>query len=167
MSIYLSYDQNTLIYHMKAAAGLSEKNWLELERISWDGIDNIPNKHHGKSGVTLDLSAVPELPFAQTLLSYGIHSCIYCPVEREDAPLGILLIADEKNVDLSEDDISLLKGISNHAASAITNARLFGEANKRLNQIQALHNIDLAITGSHDCESPFKSYWIKLQRSPN
>ena len=155
MSIYLSYDQNTRIYHMKAAAGLSENSWLELERLNWDGIDNILNKQ-GKSGVTLDLSTVPELPFAQTLLSYGINSCIYCPVEREDASLGVLLIYDDKKVDLSEDDISLLKGISNLAASAITNARLYGEAKKRLTQIQALHNIDLAITGSHDLRVTFQ-----------
>lgn len=153
--MYLAYDQNTRTYHMKATAGLPEKIRLELEQLSWDGIDDILNKQ-GESSVMLNLSTVPELPFAKTLLIHGIQSCVYCLVKREHVPLGVLIIGDDKDVDISEDYISLLEGIADHTASAITNARLFGEAKNRLNQIQALRSIDLAITGSLDLRVTFQ-----------
>lgn len=155
MSAYLSYDSTTRFFHLTASSGLPEEVARALEPLSRDDIEILINKQ-GKTGVIPDLSAVPELPFAQTLLSRGIQSTTYSLVERDGLPLGILIVGDEEKADLSEDSIALLSGLANHAASAVTNARLFKEAKDRLHQVQALRNIDLAITGSLDLRVTFQ-----------
>lgn len=155
MSAYLSYDSNTQLFQLAASSGLTEEAARAFEPLSRDDIEMLLNKQ-GKVGVIPDLSAVPELPIFQTLLNQGIQSKAYSLVERGGVTLGFLVVgAGDKN-DFSEDSIALLSGLANQAASAITNARLFNEAKNRLNQVQALRNIDLAITGSLDLRVTFQ-----------
>lgn len=45
----------------------------------------------------------------------------------------------------SEDELALLQGLGNQAAQAIANARLFTDAQRRMEQLRALHAIDKAI----------------------
>ena len=155
MSAYLRYDSDTRLFHLAASIGLPEEVARTFEPLSQDDIDVLLNKL-GKSGVIPDLAAVPELFFAQTLLSHGIQSSAYSFVDRDGLTLGILIIGDDKKADLLKDNIKLLSGLANQAASAITNAQLFSAANNRLNQVQALRNIDLAITGSLDLRVTFQ-----------
>lgn len=155
MSAYLRYDSNTRLFHLAASSGLSEVVARAFDPLSQDDIDRLFNKL-GKSNVIPDLAAVSEQPFAQTMLSYGIRVSAYSLVERDGLPIGILIIGDDKKSDLPEDTIDTLSGLANQVASAITNARLFSEAKNRLHQIQALRNIDLAITGSLDLRVTFQ-----------
>ncbi len=50
----------------------------------------------------------------------------------------------------SDDELALLDGIAAQAAQAIINARLYADAQRRLDNVQALREIDAAITGSID-----------------
>jgi len=149
MSAYLKYDRNTKLFHLSASSGLSEEMVQIFEPLRQDNMENIFKKL-GKSGIISDLTDMSDLPFDQATLCYGNRFCAYALVERDGLPIGLLLIWQEQAFDFREDTISILSGIANQAASAITNARLFSEANNRLNQVQALRNIDLAITGSLD-----------------
>lgn len=155
MSVYLRYDNNTQFFHFDASLGLPGEMVCALGSLSRDDIEILLNKQ-GKTSIISDLSAVPELPFVQTLLSHGFYIYAYSLVERDGLLLGLLLVGNDKKVDLLKENIELLAGLANQAASAITNARLFGEANNRLNQVQALRNIDLAITGSLDLRVTFQ-----------
>ena len=155
MSAYLRHDSNTRLFHLAAYSGIPEEVAQSLETLSQDDIDISLNKK-GKLGVITDLSTVSELPLNQTLLNHGIRICAYTLVERDGLPLGVLIIGDENKVDLSENSLALLSGLADQAASAITNARLFSKAKNRLNQVQALRNIDLAITGSLDLRVTFQ-----------
>jgi PAS domain S-box-containing protein/putative nucleotidyltransferase with HDIG domain len=146
---YLRYDSITRLFHLSASSGLPEEVARAFEPLSQDEIDSLFNKL-GKSGVIADLTVMSELPFAQTMLCHNIRTCAYSFVERDGLPLGILIIWDDKMVNFHEDTISILSGIAHQAASAVTNARLYSEAKNRLSQVQALRNIDLAITGSLD-----------------
>ena len=56
--------------------------------------------------------------------------------------------ASERN--FANDDLSLLHGLANLGEQAIVNARLFEETERRLEQVHALHAIDLAISASLD-----------------
>ncbi len=154
MSVYLRYDSNTRFFHFSASSGLPDEVAQAFEPLSQDDIDILFNKL-GKSNVIPDLTVVSDLSFAQTMLSHGIRASAFSLVERDGLPLGILIVGDENEADLSDDSLTLLSGIVNQAASAITNARLFSEAKNRLNQVQALRNIDLAITGSLDLRVTF------------
>ena len=56
--------------------------------------------------------------------------------------------AEQRN--FTDDDLSLLHGLANLGEQAIVNARLFEETERRLEQVHALHAIDLAISASLD-----------------
>lgn len=55
--------------------------------------------------------------------------------------------------EFTDDSLSLLTGIANQAVQAIANARLFSEANSRLERLRALREIDKTITAGHDLQS--------------
>jgi HD-GYP domain-containing protein (c-di-GMP phosphodiesterase class II) len=57
---------------------------------------------------------------------------------------------------VSEDEQALLKGLAALAAQAIANARLYAEAQRRFRNVQALRDIDMAITGSVDLHVTLK-----------
>jgi putative nucleotidyltransferase with HDIG domain len=50
----------------------------------------------------------------------------------------------------TEDELLLLHGIADQAALAIINTRLYKDASRRLNNLQALRTIDIAIATNHD-----------------
>ena len=62
--------------------------------------------------------------------------------------LAVFSIGNER--EFVEADLSLLRGLANLGEQAIVNARLFEETERRLEQVHALHAIDLAISASLD-----------------
>ena len=155
MSAYLRYDSITQLYQLAASSGLTEEAARAFEPLSQDDIEMLLSKQ-GKVGVIPDLSAVPEMPIIQTMLNHIVQSKAYSLIERDGLTLGILVVGGGDKNDISEESIALLSGLATLAASAITNARLYREAKNRLNQVQALRNIDLAITGSLDLRVTFQ-----------
>jgi putative nucleotidyltransferase with HDIG domain len=153
MSVYLSYDSNTRFFYLTASSGLSEKEDLAFAPQSWADLEIFFKQRD--SDVIPDLSSENKFPFTQTLLSHGIRSITYVLVKRDDLPLGIL-IAGGGEADSAKDSIILLTGLANQAATAVTNAQLYKEARDRLDQVSALRNIDMAITGSLDLRVTFK-----------
>ena len=166
MSAYLSYNSNTQLFHLAASSGLPEEVARAFGPLSQDDMDNLCNKL-GKAGVIPDQTAVPEFPLTETLLSHGIHTCAYSLVERNGVTLGILIVGYDKTDNFRESTISTLSGIANQAASAISNAQLYNEAKNRLTQVQALRNIDLAITGSLDLRVTFQVVLDEVTRMLN
>lgn len=155
MSAYLSYDSTTRSFQLTASSGLPDELSQALEPLNWEAFE-ILFKKLGTAGVIPDISAVPELQYTQTLLSQGIQSIAYSLVERDGLPLGILIVGNIEKIDFTKDYITFLSGLTNQAASAVTNARLFKETKDRLSQVRALRNIDLAIIDSIDIRVPFQ-----------
>jgi len=52
--------------------------------------------------------------------------------------------------DFRDEELALLKGLADQAIQAIVNSRLFAEIERRLDQLHALHSVDLAINASLD-----------------
>ncbi len=72
-------------------------------------------------------------------------------MERQGELIGALNVVAAGQVRcFSSDELNLLQGLADQAAQAIANARLFTEAQRGLQQTQALHHIDLAIIGGRD-----------------
>jgi PAS domain S-box-containing protein len=156
MSAYLSYNDNNRRFHLTASSGLPEELARGFASLSREDYDDIIRKL-GKAGAIPDLAAVSELPSVQRLLNHNIKSFAYAVVERDGSPLGVIFAGDiGEAVDLSEDAVALLSGLADQAASAVTNARLLQETRARLRQVQALRNIDMAITGSLDLRVTFQ-----------
>jgi PAS domain S-box-containing protein len=72
-------------------------------------------------------------------------------MQREGTLVGALnIFTFHENRSLTEDETALLTGLSDLAAQAIVNARLFEEAQYNLKRLQALRNIDISISASFD-----------------
>ncbi len=156
MSAYLSYNVSNQRFHLTASSGLPEEAARIFAGLSREGYDDIIGKL-GKAGAIPDLDVMSELPYVQLLLKHGIKSFVYAVIERDGLPLGVVLAGNnEEEVDLPEDAVDLLSGLADQAASAVTNARLLQETWTSLHQVQALRNIDMAITGSFDLRVTFQ-----------
>jgi len=74
-------------------------------------------------------------------------------MEYENELIGSLnaITLGEKR-DFTEDELLLLQGMAHQAALAIINTRLYKDARRRLENLQALRAIDIAITTNHDLQ---------------
>jgi PAS domain S-box-containing protein len=80
----------------------------------------------------------------------GTQSSVLAPLLAKGEVIGVLQAHSEGARDFGRDDAALLATVANTAAVAIENARLFAETRRRLQRLQALRTIDLAITSSMD-----------------
>jgi len=98
-----------------------------------------------------DVQAEPNLPNGLLYPEHGIRTIAAASMSREGQLIGSLNVYALKECRaFSPDDLALLKGLADQAAQAIINARLFREVTRRLAHVQALREIDTAITGSLD-----------------
>lgn len=98
-----------------------------------------------------DIQALPDLPSADVRAALGIRTFVATSLLRDDRLIGfvnLMTIGEVRH--FSEEELGLLPGLANQAAQAISNARLFTEARRRLDLVQALRTIDMAITASLD-----------------
>ena len=75
------------------------------------------------------------------------------PLKTDVGVIGEVIICRERIKGaqaFNSDDVRLLSAVSNGLGSAIRRDQLLEEARERLNKVQTLHQIDLAITGSVD-----------------
>lgn len=89
-------------------------------------------------------------PWRDLALSYGIYTTLAVPLISRGKTFGTLNLYSKKEGFFTDENISMFQAFSNQAATALENARLFDETNKRLSAIKALRNIDMAITSSLD-----------------
>jgi PAS domain S-box-containing protein len=100
----------------------------------------------GAAYINNDINTDPRYlpPLADKKLSAA--ACV--PLKAQELTIGALWIARQSPITPIE--VQLLTAISNIAASAIQRATLFEQTQKRLQQISALHSIDIAISSSFD-----------------
>jgi putative nucleotidyltransferase with HDIG domain len=81
---------------------------------------------------------------------YQTESMLTVPVKRPDGdPIGVVQVLNGRRP-FDQRDLEVLEVLCGQAAQAIANVRLFEEAGRRLARLQALRNIDIAITASLD-----------------
>jgi PAS domain S-box-containing protein len=104
-----------------------------------------------------DAQVVNNLPYSDLLQLIDIRSIVTIKIKNKETYIGSLSVYSIGKVrHFSDDEIALLEGLSNQAAHAITNANLFENTNRRLNNIEALRTIDSAISNSLDIHLTLK-----------
>ena len=83
---------------------------------------------------------------------YGHQAVIGVPILWGDSVLGVLELLREPGHPFSEDDLHILELFAAQAAAAMHNARIFAQAQKRLDRLKILRDIDQAISSSLDIE---------------
>jgi response regulator RpfG family c-di-GMP phosphodiesterase len=100
---------------------------------------------------------IPDLQDKSKKITADLHfakdarTVCYASMLRGKRLIGALCVVSLNEVrSFSIEELALLKGLSNQAAQAIANAQLFEEGQRRLRQIQALRDIEVAIKSSMD-----------------
>ena len=94
-----------------------------------------------------DLHAVEQLTHLLPFQVAGIRSLAAASMEYERALIGsIVVLAIDQPRDFSRDDLLLLQGLAAQAALGLVNTRLYKDNRRRLEQLQALRAIEIAIT---------------------
>ena len=86
----------------------------------------------------------------QFFAAIGMPSMATLPLIIRDRPFGVVGVLSSDPDFFTPGRVEFFQAFANQAAAALENARLFQEAEERLQQLQALRNIDMAITASLD-----------------
>ncbi len=92
--------------------------------------------------VVPDLREDPRVRNRERVRREGTISFAGAPLLLGDRALGALSIAVREPHDFSEEEVSLLQSLANHAAIAFENARLFALEQRRRGQVEALVEIE-------------------------
>lgn len=82
------------------------------------------------------------------------RSALFLPMLSRNRVIGVMQIQSYIARHFTSADMDLLSFAANAAAVAIENARLFAETRRRLDNVEALRAIDMAITSSLDLRIP-------------
>jgi PAS domain S-box-containing protein len=106
----------------------------------------------GQPYITEDLANDPQKALG-LLGADELGPAVFVPLQSETEVLGTLVVAREKYSParaFPPAEVQLLSTIGEMVGNALRRTGLFNEALRRLERMQALHNIDLAITSSLD-----------------
>jgi len=112
-----------------------------------------------------DIQLIPELFDLIPSATLDMRSVAGANLIRENQLIGNLNVYTfgQERV-FTADDLALLQGLADQTAQAITNARLYEDAQRRLLNIQAMHRIDITISGSLDLHLSLKIILEELTR---
>lgn len=155
MSVYYYLDVTSSTFRLGASTGFSDTLLNGIKVIKSEEIESL-FELLGSANIISDLNEIRVKELYTALKEAGINNTAYSIVERDGFTLGLLIVCDFASVDLNNKSLGLLSGLTNHAATAITNARLYKVTKERLRQLDALRKIDLAIMDSIDLQVIFK-----------
>ncbi len=79
------------------------------------------------------------------------------PLEYHDKIIGVLNIQSRELHAFDEHDVMAMDALANHIATAIENARLYEEARRQTAQMEALHEVGLALTAQLNLDELLRS----------
>lgn len=102
----------------------------------------------GKSRIALDVGkdsvhfVNPDLPETRSEMAL--------PLISRGEIIGVLDVQSVREAVFTEEDLAALQTMADQLANAIENARLYEEANRHVEELTALHNIDIAMISTLD-----------------
>ncbi|HSM55853.1 MAG TPA: GAF domain-containing protein, partial [Candidatus Sulfomarinibacteraceae bacterium] len=140
------YDEEEDAFRTVASVGLSS----EFEQRARGVPRAVYEEYARRMGPVIanpDVQAIPGLPDAALYAELDIRTLVVATLARNGELIGSLNVNTFGEVrHFDDEELALLQGLADQAAQAITNARLFEQAQRRLRRLQALNAIDRAIT---------------------
>lgn len=100
--------------------------------------------------------ANPELfEETETQQKTPVQSAGFFPLISRGNLVGMLVLLSKEEFFFSPERINVLKTFASQSAAALETARLFEQTEQRMQHLQALRNVDIAITSSMDLETTF------------
>ncbi|HEX9787706.1 MAG TPA: GAF domain-containing protein [Candidatus Binatia bacterium] len=120
----------------------------------------------GKALWSADTLNDPRVEFNAAMREYigqsGNGSMIAVPLRVRDNPIGMLTLADRTGRNYSQSEVSLLQAFADQVALALQNARLYEQTEHNLKRLEALREIDQAITSTLDLPSVLRLLMEKI-----
>jgi HD-GYP domain-containing protein (c-di-GMP phosphodiesterase class II) len=117
-------------------------------------VREIYNRHVAEMGTLFlftNAQATPDLPNHALYREVNMRTIGIASLIREGEVLGLLKVYSfNEPRAFDENELALLQGLADQAALAIANARTYSESQRRLANLQALRQIDVAILGSSE-----------------
>ncbi len=150
ISLVALYDQKRNAFYSTAAMGIMQELLNGMEPFPKALYDETTNEF-GKVFGLPDLQIFTRLPNFDIFQALDLRSLAFATMEYEHELIGSLtaMTLSESRA-FTEDELLLLQGLSDQAALAITNIRLYKDAHRRLEHLQALRTIDIAISSNRD-----------------
>lgn len=143
------YDRESDSYSLGASVGFSSESMSEFRIMPISPLGSVNEFSSSSSVIIPDLRDTPNLPDGLRLAN--ARSLAVVNMLRDSNNIGNLAVFSiNSERDFTDDELTLLHGMANLGEQAIVNARLFEETERRLEQVHALHAIDLAISASLD-----------------
>ena len=92
-----------------------------------------------------------------------VRSLVGVPMLMKDRVIGVLEGINKHEGDFGEQDESILSVTASHAATAIHNARLFRDAERRANYLEAVRDINNAVLESFDLKTTLPQILAQVQ----
>lgn len=130
--------------------------WKESEGLAFpseQGLSGIVMRT-GQPYISQDYSEEPR--YLNLSQEEQIGPVVFVPLQSEENLLGILAVARLKGAKTSlftYGEIHLLTAIGEMAGNALRRQRLFESSQRRLQQLQAMHNIDSAVTANQELDA--------------
>jgi HD-GYP domain-containing protein (c-di-GMP phosphodiesterase class II) len=117
-------------------------------------IRSIYDRHVAEMGplfLFTDAQATPDLPNHELYMEVNMRTIGIASLIREGEVLGLLKVYSfGESRTFNANELALLQGLADLGAQAISNARMYDESQRRLQNLQALRQIDTAILGSSE-----------------
>ena len=150
VSFVALYDQKQTAFSSASAVGIAPDVLAGMASFPRELYDE-STKVFGTIFGLPDLHVFAKLPNLHLFKQMDLRSLAFATLEYEGEIIGSLTaITRSRTRDFTEDELRLLQGLARQAALAIINTRLFKDAQRRLEHLQALRAIDLAISSNHD-----------------
>ncbi|TAK12136.1 MAG: GAF domain-containing protein [Anaerolineae bacterium] len=110
--------------------------------------------------VNNDTQANPDPRFVQSEILQRVRAVALAPLVTREASIGILAIGRDRPYD--DTDLALLRAIADMAANAIQRASLYEQTERRLQRLNSLRTIDLAISTSFNLDLTLRVFLEQL-----
>jgi PAS domain S-box-containing protein len=149
VSVFL-YDSKFDRYELRAAQGWPDWYFKAMRPIPRKFMGKFPGKVNSTI-VIPDIQMLPDPDNHDLYLELNLHSAAISSMVRDKTIVGCLgVFTFDKTYSFTPNDIALLESLGDLAAQAISNARLFTELERSLQQVRALNAVDVAINASLD-----------------
>ncbi len=153
ISLVMLFDEREATLRVVAGQGLSSDLIQSLPAFPKAAYDQTVNRL-GTVFTVADLHSLQSgTAYLDEFKRLDLRSIAFATMHFEQELVGSLnAITVGENRNFSADELLLLQGLADQAALAIINTRLYKDAQRRLEQLQALRAIDIAMATNHDLQ---------------
>ena len=92
----------------------------------------------------------PEL--SSLFLKHDFHGAVMLPLLANDQSVGVIIVADNRRRNFTDDEVSLLAAFADQASLALEKAKLLSEAETERERSDALYRVSNLLAGAHDTD---------------